>query len=142
VLRCARGPRAEYALVPDDRFDELFDRMVNHRNRALLTLFVSTGGRAAEVLGLQGEHVNQAGQRVLVTSKGSRLLESVPASAQALRFLAFYYDEHGTPAHGEAVFRTIRGPTRGCPTAQAAGCCNAPTPCSGRAGRCTMCRTR
>lgn len=104
----AQNPRS----IPDDRFDELFARMGNHRDRALLTLFVSTGGRAAEVLGLQAEHVDWAGQRVLVISKGSRLLEPVPASPQALRFLALYYDEHGTPAHGEAVFRTIHGPAR------------------------------
>jgi integrase len=104
----AQNPRS----IPDERFDELFARMGNHRDRALLTLFVSTGGRAAEVLGLQAEHVDWAGQQVLVTSKGSRLVEPVPASPQALRFLALYYDEHGTPAAGEAVFRTIHGPTR------------------------------
>jgi integrase len=104
----AQNPRS----IPDDRFDELFARMGNHRDRALLTLFVSTGARAAELLGLRGEHVDWAGQRVLVVSKGSRLLEPVPASPQALRFLALYYDEHGTPAHGEAVFRTVRGSSR------------------------------
>lgn len=104
----AQNPRS----IPDDRFDELFARMGNHRDRALLALFVSTGARAAELLGLRAEHVDWAGQRVFVISKGSRALEPVPASPQALRFLALYYDEHGTPANGEAVFRTVRGSSR------------------------------
>jgi len=86
--------------------------MGSHRDRALLALFVSTGARAAELLGLRAERVDWAGQRVFVVSKGTRAVEPVPASPQALRFLALYYDEHGTPANGEAVFRTVRGVSR------------------------------
>ena len=103
-----QAPRA----IPDDRFDELFAQMGSHRDRALLALFVSTGARAAELLGLRAEHVDWAGQRVFVVSKGTRAVEPVPASPQALRLLALSYDGHGTPANGEAVFRTVRGVSR------------------------------
>jgi hypothetical protein len=38
--------------IPDERFSELFARLTSHRDRALVALWVSTGARAAELLGL------------------------------------------------------------------------------------------
>jgi integrase len=104
----SRRPRS----LPDDRFDELFARMGCHRDRALLTLFVSTGARASELLGLHGRDIDWARQQVFVVSKGSRAREAVPTSPEGLRFLALYFDEHGTPALDEPVFRTRRGTSR------------------------------
>ena len=37
--------------IPDEQFSELFARLGSHRDRALVAFWVSTGARAAELLG-------------------------------------------------------------------------------------------
>lgn len=86
--------------------------MTSHRDRALLAFYVSSGARASELLGLRLEHVDWAGQRIWVVSKGSRVLEPVPASPQAFTHLALYLDEAGRPAAHESVWRTRHGGSR------------------------------
>lgn len=103
-----RIPRA----IPDSLWEELFASMTSHRDRALLAFYVSSGARASELLGLRQEHVDWAGQRIWVVSKGSRLLEPVPASPQAFTHLALYLDEAGRPKADEPVWRTQHGESR------------------------------
>jgi integrase len=104
----ARTPRA----IPDALWDELFAVMRNDRDRSLLAFYVSSGARASELLGLRLEHVDWAGQRIWVVSKGTRLTEPVPASGQAFTLLAAYLHQAGLPRDGEPVWRTLRGETR------------------------------
>jgi integrase len=103
-----RPPRS----IPDELWDELFEAMGNNRDRALLAFYVSSGARATELLGVCAEHIDWAVQRVWVISKGSRSLDAVPGSPEAFRYLALYLDEHGTPAPGDQVWRTLRGDPR------------------------------
>jgi integrase len=77
-----------------------------------VTLYLSTGARASELLGVRGDQVDWAGQRVWVISKGSRALEPVPASPEAFRYLAAYFHEHGTPGADEVIWRTLHGKSR------------------------------
>jgi integrase len=106
--RSQRLPRS----IPDALWDERFATLRNDRDRALLAFYVSSGARASELLGLHGEHVDWAGQRLWVISKGSRLLEPVPGSPEAFRYLGRYFDQHGTPAVDAPVWRTLRGEPR------------------------------
>jgi integrase len=101
-------PRA----IPDQLADELISAMRNHRDRALLTLYLSSGARASELLDVRGGQVDWARQQVWVISKGTRALQPVPASPEALQHLARYFDEHGTPAPEEVIWRTLRGTPR------------------------------
>uniref|UniRef100_UPI003F49643B tyrosine-type recombinase/integrase n=1 Tax=Amycolatopsis sp. CA-096443 TaxID=3239919 RepID=UPI003F49643B len=103
-----RPPRA----IPDRLWDELFDAMGCERDRALLEFFVSSGARAAELLGVTPEDLDWAGRRIYVVSKGTREREVIPASPQAFVRLALYFDEIGTPAPGESIWRTRRGEDR------------------------------
>lgn len=98
--------------IPDHLWTELFEAMGNDRDRALLAFYVSSGARAAELLALRAEEVDWAGQRVFVTSKGSRTKDPVPASPAAFVYLALYFDACGTPAPGEPVWRALRGQAR------------------------------
>ncbi len=98
--------------IPDTLWDELFDTMGTHRDRALLAFYVSSGARASELLGMDGEHVDWGAQRLMVVSKGTRTLDPVPGSPEAFGHLALYFDEHGTPQPGEPVWRTLRGEPR------------------------------
>ncbi|CCH32910.1 site-specific integrase [Actinosynnema sp. NPDC047251] len=78
----------------------------------MLEFFVTSGARATELLGVRPEDVDWVGRRIYVVSKGSREREAVPASPQAFVRLALYFDEIGTPATGEPVWRTRRGENR------------------------------
>jgi integrase len=103
-----RPPRS----IPDDRWDELFAAMGCERDRALLEFAVSSGARAAELLGVCPEDIDWAGRQIYVISKGTRLREPVPASPQAFIHLAYYLDEGSRRRPGEPVWRVLRGPDR------------------------------
>ncbi|WP_211880840.1 site-specific integrase [Pseudarthrobacter albicanus] len=77
-----------------------------------MSLYLSSGARASELLGVRGDQVDWAGQRVWVISKGSRALEPVPASPESLQYLAAYFHEHGTPGRGELIWRALHGTPR------------------------------
>ncbi|MET7949072.1 tyrosine-type recombinase/integrase [Micromonospora sp. NPDC005324] len=98
--------------IPDPLWDELFDALGCDRDRAMVEMFVSSGARAAELLGVCPEDVDWAGQRIWVISKGTRARQMVPASPKAFVFLARYLDQDGTPSAGEPVWRTRRGRRR------------------------------
>jgi integrase len=100
-----RSPRA----IADPLWQELVDAMTCVRDKALLAFYVSTGARASELLGMRGEHVDWSGQRIWVMTKGTRLLEAVPASPVAFTLLAVYFDQDGAPQVGQPVWRSRRG---------------------------------
>jgi site-specific recombinase XerC len=81
-----RIPRA----IPDEPFNRLFAELGSHRDRALVALWVSTGARAAELLGLRCGDVDPGQQLITVIRKGSRALQQIPASPDALVWLRLY----------------------------------------------------
>ncbi len=101
--------------IPDALFDELFAAMTSNRDRALLALYVSSGARASELLGLCGGDVHWGEHMITVVSKGSRLRERVPASPDAFVWLALYLDEGFQRAAGEPLWWTLRAPARDSP---------------------------
>ncbi len=98
--------------IPDALFDELFEAMTSNRDRALLALYVSSGARASELLGLCGSDVHWGEHMITVVSKGSRSRERVPASPDAFVWLALYLDEGFQRTAGEPLWWTLRAPTR------------------------------
>ncbi|WP_251039366.1 tyrosine-type recombinase/integrase [Arthrobacter sp. ISL-72] len=98
--------------IPDQLVDELIGALRSSRDRALVCLYLSSGARASELLGVHSDQVDWAGQRVWVISKGSRALEPVPASPESLQYLAAYFHEHGTPGPGELIWRALHGTPR------------------------------
>ena len=104
----ARQPRA----IPDPQWDELFALMGCVRDRALLACYVSSGARASELLGVRLADVDWHGGKLWVVSKGTRLRQPVPVSAEALAYLAGYLNEAGLPEEGGPVWRTRRGQPR------------------------------
>lgn len=95
--------------IPDALWDELFVAMSCDRDRALMEFFVSSGARAAELLGVTLDDLDLANQRIWVISKGTRLRQPIPASPHAFICLARYFEQDGTPAAGEPIWRTRRG---------------------------------
>jgi site-specific recombinase XerD len=76
--------------IPDRLFDELFAGLGCDRDRALVALWISTGARAAELLGLTVTDVDPGCQTVRVVRKGSRAEQALPASPDAFVWLRLY----------------------------------------------------
>ena len=106
-----RIPRA----IPDDRFNELFAALPSHRDRALVAFWVSTGARAAELLGVRHRDLDPGQQLITVVRKGSRATQQLPASADAFVWLRLYQEElrgKVPPGRVQPVWWTLRRPYR------------------------------
>ena len=106
----ARPPRA----LSDAVVSALFEAMTCDRDRAILTLGVGSGPRASELLGMTMADVDMGGQLIALTGKGHRDREWVPASPEAMLWLASYLAKtKGSRPVGEAgLWWTSRAPAR------------------------------
>ena len=84
-----RAPRQ----IPDEKFDELFAALGSDRDRALVAFWVSTGARAAELLGVACGDTDPGQQLITVVRKGSRALQQLPASSDAFVWLRLYQQQ-------------------------------------------------
>jgi integrase len=110
-----RAPRRVPRHIPDETFDELFARLGSHRDRALVAFWISTGARAAELLGVMCSGIDPGQQLVTVVRKGSRALQQLPASPDAFVWLRLYQEQmHGLVPGGpdDPVWWTLRRPYR------------------------------
>jgi len=106
-----RIPRA----IPDEKFDELFAALGSHRDRALVAFWVSTGARAAELLGATHADADPGQQLITVIRKGSRCLQQLPASPDAFVWLRLYQAQlQGEAPTGadQPLWWTLRKPLR------------------------------
>ena len=85
-----RVPQRIPRCIPDELFNRLFAELGSHRDRALVALWVSTGARAAELLGVRCGDVDPGQQLVTVVRKGSRAVQQLPASPDAFVWLRLY----------------------------------------------------
>lgn len=85
-----RAPRRVPRCIPDELFNQLFSALGSHRDRALVALWVSTGARASELLGVRCSDVDPGQQLITVVRKGSRALQQLPASPDAFVWLRLY----------------------------------------------------
>jgi integrase len=100
--------------IPDDLFDRLFAELGSHRDRALVALWVSTGARAAELLGARCGDVDPGQQLISVVRKGSRAVQPLPASPDAFVWLRLYQATMAEAPAGpdDPLWLTLRRPLR------------------------------
>ena len=101
--------------IPDERFSELFAGLTCHRDRALVALWVSTGARAAELLGATAGDADAGQQLITVIRKGTRLMQQLPASPDAFVWLRLYQAQmQGLVPGGldQPLWWTLRRPFR------------------------------
>ncbi|MDA8285617.1 MAG: tyrosine-type recombinase/integrase [Actinomycetota bacterium] len=100
--------------IGDADFDALFAAMGSDRDRAILAFYISTGARAAELLGVTCDRVDIGQQLIGVHRKGSGALQWLPASPDAFVWLQLY--RQGVPGRswvGTApLWLTLRRPYR------------------------------
>ncbi|MGQ9406369.1 tyrosine-type recombinase/integrase [Mycolicibacterium gilvum] len=85
-----KTPRPVWRAIPDDAAAALFNALRSHRDRALVSFYLSSGVRASELLGLRHGDLDAGRYTITVTSKGSRMRETVPASVDSFVWLALY----------------------------------------------------
>jgi integrase len=110
-----KTPRRIPRQIPDQKFDELFARLGSHRDRALVAFWVSTGARAAELLGARRADADPGQQLITVIRKGTQALQPLPASPDAFVWLRLYQAQMhalvpGGP--GDPLWWTLRRPFR------------------------------
>lgn len=102
-------PRA----IPDNLYNESFASLTSDRDRAIVSVLVSSGARASELLGMTGADVDWGGQRVRLIGKGSREAQWVAVSPEALRWLGGYLAGERPPLErGDPLWLTLRRPFR------------------------------
>lgn len=101
-------PRA----LPDDLIDRVFASLRSNRDRALIALYLSTGARANELLGMTGKDIDWGNQAIGVISKGTRAYQWVPASPDSLTWLRLYLTDRPPAPPGEKLWWTLREPRR------------------------------
>ncbi len=101
--------------IPEEKFDELFAALGCHRDRALVALWVSTGARASELLGVTCGDADVGQQLITVIRKGSRALQQLPASSDAFVWLRLYQQQMQDLVPGgrdQPLWWTLRRPFR------------------------------
>jgi site-specific recombinase XerC len=101
--------------IPDEMFNRVFAELGSHRDRALVALWVSTGARASELLGVCCGDVDPGQQLVTVIRKGTRAVQQLPASPDAFVWLRLYQsalDEAVPTARDDPLWWTRRRPFR------------------------------
>jgi hypothetical protein len=82
-------PKPAPRSIPEQAFNELFAGLTSNRDRALIAFYISTGARAAELLGVVQGLLAPEDQTIGVLRKGSQALQHLPASADAFVWLGF-----------------------------------------------------
>jgi integrase len=104
-----KTPRPVWRGIPDEAATALFSALRSHRDRALVSFYLSSGVRASELLGLCHGDLDAGRYTITVTSKGSRAREVVPASVDSFVWLALYFAEQQPPmSPGGPVWWTRR----------------------------------
>jgi len=109
-------PRRVARAIPYDWFNRLFAALPSDRNRALVAFWISTGARAAELLGMRQGDIYPGEQLISVVRKGSRARQQFPASADAFVWHRLYQQELlrlGVPrGRRQPAWWTLRRPHR------------------------------
>ncbi|WP_169332384.1 tyrosine-type recombinase/integrase [Nocardia brevicatena] len=103
-----KQPLLEPRAVPDVVLDELFAELDCNRDRALVSMFLSSGARAAELLGMTVSDVHPGEGLIFVATKGlGGIKQACPASPEAFAWLTLYLGELGRRRISAARHRTL-----------------------------------
>lgn len=105
--RPKRLPRS----IPDDHFEAFFEALGNDRDRALVSMYVSSGARPSEVLNLDVGDINLPDGIITVTRKGGNV-QDVPISWDAVSWYRIYQGTVGRTDPSDPAWRTLRGEPR------------------------------
>lgn len=107
-------PKRRPREMPDDRWKDVFSSLRSNRDRALLSMDISCGARAAELLGIRGVDLDWGDQLVRVIRKGTGDEQWLPASPESFVWLRLYLADLGKPLDpNDPIWWTLRRRDRG-----------------------------
>lgn len=102
-------PKRQPREMPEERWRDLFTVLRSNRDRAILSIAVSNGARATEMLGMRSVDLDWGDQLVRVIRKGTQADQWLPASPDAFMWLRLYLAELGDPLKPDDwVWQTLR----------------------------------
>lgn len=104
-------PKRRPRVISDQRWEDLFAALRSDRDRAIVTIVtivISNGARAAELLGICLADVDWGDQLVRVRRKGTDAEQWLPASAEAFVWLRLYLDQVGDLGPSDPIWWTLR----------------------------------
>lgn len=101
-------PRA----LSQDLVDRVLAALTSTRDKALVAMYLATGARASELLGMTGRDIDWGNQLIAVVSKGTRAYQWVPTSPDSLTLLRMYMSEKPVTSLEDALWWTLRRPHR------------------------------
>jgi integrase/recombinase XerC len=112
-----KQPEAPPRAVPDEVVEDLFTALDCNRDRALFAMFLSSGARAGELLGMTVGDARPGDGRIYVRSKGlGGAKQACPASPEAFAWMTLYLGELARegkrPGAGDPLWWTRRNPLR------------------------------
>ncbi|WP_102508750.1 tyrosine-type recombinase/integrase [Sanguibacter massiliensis] len=105
------APRRLPRSMPDEAYDRFFEALRSDRDRALVAMYVSSGARPSEILGLRVGDVDAPRCLITVVRKGG-LEQTIPVSTEAIAWLRRYEEDLGWGAPDEPLWVTRRGVAR------------------------------
>jgi integrase len=107
-------PKAKPRAMPDERWRDVFGGLRSNRDRALLSIAISNGARAAELLGLRDVDIDWGDQLVRVYRKGTGEPQWLPTSSDSLVWLRLYLNDLNDALRpNEPLWWTLRRHDRG-----------------------------
>lgn len=108
-LKAAKLPKVRRVSLDDEELEKLRDACITTRERAIVELFFSTGCRAAELSGIDLNHINWNQNSIKVIGKGNKE-RMVYFSGKAKLYLRKYLKERGILDNNGALFVASKAP--------------------------------
>lgn len=107
-----RIPQGPPKALADETVNQLFGKLSSHRDRAMVAMYLASGIRANELLGMRGRDVDWGNSMIGVISKGTRAYQKVPTSPDTLTWLRLYLSQGFDAPPDEPLWWTLREPRR------------------------------
>jgi integrase/recombinase XerD len=101
-------PKRTPRMMPDQEWDAFFAALRSDRDRAIVSLAVSTGARAGELIGMTGADVDWGNQLICVRRKGTGAPQWLAASQESFVWLRLYLAAIGDLQPGDPLWWTLR----------------------------------
>lgn len=102
-----RLPKRKPRMMPDEEWERLFASMTSNRDRAIVSVDVSSGARASELLGMTCADIDWGDQLIRVIRKGTRAEQWLPVSPEAIVWLRLYLNDIGPVGPKAPVWQTL-----------------------------------
>lgn len=102
-------PKRQPREMPEECWRDVFAGLRSNRDRALLSMDISCGARASELLGVRAVDLDWGEQLIRLVRKGTRAEQWLPVSPESFVWLRLYLSDLGVPLQpNDPLWWTLR----------------------------------